>query len=303
MKSFLRRHYEKFVAGLAALGMVGSIVWSMRAERYVDELHAPVAVSVTAHPSIPNPAWPKPDSGEVPAWSRPPAQSGGAGWVYELFTPPTITYRPATRSLAAASPSGNGDESEKAFGLHLREIKREPFRLQLGAYCGEEGHYLVALVDSQSRQIHFARVGDRLPELGVTLRSFAVRKLPAGNAEDGPMVEVAGVAVLQDERTGGEVVLDTRGPRATDTALAVVEYEGKSLALREGESFVENNVAYRIERIDRSLGRVVVAKTAPGAAHPETSALRLEHDKDAAVAWKPPEIAEPGDTSAAGGQP
>ena len=168
-------------------------------------------------------------------------------------------------------------EGDVAFGVQLVGVKHGLFRLQLVGYFGSPGNYLLAFESPGSPETMLARVGKRFAELGLTLKSFEVKKVPVEHAEPWPVYDVAGIATLIDERTGAEVILDTRGRKLTDASLAVLQSPGKGSKpreLREGDSYADAGASYRVERIQLDPAEVVVSRTVPGLPVPETRALR-----------------------------
>lgn len=90
------------------------------------------------------------------------------------------------------------------------EAKPEPGPLQLAGYFGGPKGYLVAFNHPGKGAVLLARPGQRLGSLGLTLRSFEVRKVPLDRGESWPACEVAGFAVMREEENGRELVLDSR---------------------------------------------------------------------------------------------
>ncbi|MDI1249920.1 MAG: hypothetical protein PSV13_13735 [Lacunisphaera sp.] len=162
------------------------------------------------------------------------------------------------------------------FGLELLAVQQEQFRLQLAGYFGAPGDYLVAFTSPARPETLFARAGRRFADLGLTLKSFDVKKIVVEPGEARPVFDVAALAVLTDDRTGGEVVLDSRVRKYSDTPLAVLQMVsgGPRREVREGDTFADETSTYRIERIQLDPPEVVVARTTPGLPQPETRILR-----------------------------
>jgi hypothetical protein len=208
-------------------------------------------------------------------WHKPVAQSSGNDWLYEVFTPPVIYYHAAAKSFAVTPPLPSADQGT-AFGLELLEAKFEFYRLQFAGYFGEPGNYLAAFVAPGQSETWLARRGRRFEQLGLTLQSIEVKKIEVTQDDARPVYDVAAFAVLRDEQTGGEVVLDSRAPKLTDTPLAVLRLADGSppRAWHEGDSFTDDTATYRIERIQVDPPEVVVARRASGMSQPETRILR-----------------------------
>lgn len=274
MISQLKAHYEKILTGLAVLSLTASSVWLGRQQGELRRLRAlPVAAQLSGlayEPVI----LPLPETSIV-VWPKAPAQAQGQGWLYEVFTPPVIYYNALARSFTVTAPMYQGDLAVP-FGLELLAVQQEQFRLQLAGYCGAPGDYLAAFTSTDLPETLLARAGRRFEELGLTLKSFDVRKIVMEPDEARPVYDVAALAVLTDDRTGGEVVLDSRVRKYTDTPLAVLQplTGGPRRQVHEGDTFADENSTYRIERIQLEPPEVVVARTTPGLPQPETRILR-----------------------------
>lgn len=272
----LLNHYEKLLLAAALGAVAAGCVWHWRMQsglrRVRSEPEQPALAGSAPAPTELPPAF------EAHAWARPPAQSQGGGWLYEVFTPPVIYYNTAARSFAVTAPHYAAEATETVFGLELLAVKREPYRLQLAGYFGGSGDYLAAFVSAEVPQTLLARTGRRFEELGLTLRSFAVRKVAVEtDGAAGPVHDIAALAVLFDEQANAEVVLDSRAPSLTDTPLAVFQRpdgKGRPREFHEGDTFSEADATYRIERIQLDPPEVVVARTVPGVPVPESRVLR-----------------------------
>lgn len=226
-------------------------------------------------------AWSTPSSPPPVAapvtWRKPSPQSSGPGWVYEVFTPPAVYYNRVARSFSVTPPGTRG-EGAAAFGLELLTVRRELFRLQLAGYFGGPDNWLVAFTAPGSPETLLARPGRRFEALGLTLQSFAERKVEVARVAGRPVHEVAAFAVLRDERSGAEVVLDSRAPTFTAASVAVVRAapgEARDgLEVREGDTLTHAGATYRIERIQLDPPEVVVSRLEAGLPVPETVILR-----------------------------
>jgi hypothetical protein len=302
MISLLKHHCEKLLlaAMLGAVAAGGAWAWRQQ----------PRLAVVRGEPELPGlaGALPAPSVfGQLPektVWAKPPAQSQGGGWLYEVFTPPVIYYHAAARTFAVTPPHyAPAGTAETVFGLELLAVKRAPYRLQLAGYFGAPGDYLAAFVSSEVPQTLLARAGRRFEELGLTLKSFDVRKVAVETDSPGPVYDIAALAVLFDEEAGTEVLLDSRSTKLTDTPLAVFQApdgKGRPRELQEGDTFSEADATYRIERIQLDPPEVVVARTAPGVPVPETRILRPADTGTAPLAGKAPR-GRPSDTRAVRG--
>ncbi len=275
MSQLLKTNYDKLLVAFAAALLAASAGWMWSRQPDVLRLHQqPAAAELTGavHPLT---AWTSPLAPPA-AWPKPAPQSHGSGWLYEVFTPPVIYYHPQARSFAVTPPMHQA-EGGTPFGLELLDVKPEPYRLQLVGYFGGPDDYLAAFVSGEQPETLLARSGRRFAQLGLTLRSFDVKKVVVAHTDAWPIYDVAAFAVLFDEKTGAEVVLDSRVRKLTDTPLAVLRLSaagGPPRNLHEGDTFADDTSTYRIERIQLDPPEVVVAKQTPGLPLPETRILR-----------------------------
>lgn len=274
MMHTLKAGHEKYLLGLAVTLLAVACLWWWRQQGEIHRLQAlPVTVSLTG--ASHEPANLKPTGTKPAPWPKAPVQSRGPGWLYEVFTPPVIYYNPLARSFTVTPPK-LPTESGAPVGLALLDVRPELFRLQLAGYFGGPGGYLAAFTSPQSPETLRARAGRRFESLGLTLRSFVVTKIPVEHNDPWPVYEVAAQAVLADERTGGEVVLDSRARKYTGARLALLQTPagGRPREVREGDTFSDDNSIYHVERIQLDPPEVVVARTVPGVPQPEINILR-----------------------------
>lgn len=262
-------------AVLASAGLVAGSVWWWQARRGEREA-ARMRMSGEAERGVVHVATAWPVAGAKRAeWTRPAPQSSGPAWLYEVFTPPVIFFNAAARSFSVTAPDQRVDGLP--FDLELLAVRRDAFRLQLAGYYGAPGDYVAAFTSPVVPETLLARQGRRFEQLGLTLRRFDVKKVQVGESEAGPLYEVAAQAVLHDERTNAEVVLDSRVRKLSETPLAVLRLFGADDAgreLREGDIWQQGAATYRIERIQLDPPEVVIVKQSPGSPLPETRVLQ-----------------------------
>ena len=288
MSALIKSGYDKLLAAgaflllAASLGWVGahqSVIAALRSQAVAAELTGVAYTPSASRRLETNPA----------VWARPEAQSHGSGWLYEVFTPPVIYYNTLARSFAVTPPLNPADGGAP-FGLELLDVKLEPYRLQLVGYFGEPGDYLAAFVSANQAETLLARSGRRFEQLGLSLRSFDVKKVEVPHDDARPVYDVAALAVLFDEQSGTEVVLDSRTRKLTDTPLAVLRWGtggSSTRTLREGDTFTDGTGSYRIERIQLDPPEVVVARQTPGLPLPESRVLRPVGKDGGQIAGQP----------------
>lgn len=273
MTYVFKANYDKILLGLAAAAAAVSCTWLWQQQGGIRRLRAQPVAAQPAGPPYELADLKLPET-KAAVWPKAPAQSLGQGWLYEVFTPPVIYYNMLARSFTVTPPVDQGGTG-RPFGLELLAVKQEQYRLQLVGYFGTPGDYLAAFVSPQLPETLLAREGRRFENLGLTLKSFDVRKVLVEHDDARPVYDVAALAVLTDDRTGAEVVLDSRERRFTGTPLAVLQTVdgGRAREVREGDTFSDENSTYRIERIQLEPPEVVVARTTLGLPQPETKIL------------------------------
>ncbi len=285
MSSLVKAHYDKLLLAFAGAVLAASAVWRWTHQEDLAQLRRqPVAIALGGAAYAPA-ASVLPESKSA-AWPKPAPQSHGEGWLYEVFTPPVIYYNALAKSFAVTPPLNFTDGGGVPFGLELIDVKLEPYRLQLAGYFGEPGDYLAAFISPGQPETLLARSGRRFEQLGLTLKSFEVKKIVVAHTDAWPVYDVAALAVVLDEKSGEEVILDSRARKLTDTPLALLRLSADGAAARtlhEGDSFADETSTYRIERIQLDPPEVVVAKHTPGMPLPETRILRPA-GKDAGLA-------------------
>jgi hypothetical protein len=287
MSHFIQTNYEKLLGALAAAVLAASCGWVWSLQPAITGLRQQAVTAELSGADYALSGLRLPATKPV-VWSKPAAQSHGSGWLYEVFTPPVIYYNALARSFTVTPPM-NLAEGGTAFGLELLDVRLEPYRLQLVGYFGEPGDFLAAFVSPGLPETLLARSGRRFEQLGLTLRSLEVKKVVVAHSDDWPVYDVAALAVLVDEKSGEEVVLDSRSKKLTDTPLAVLRLSaagGASRSLHEGDTFSDDTATYRIERIQLDPPEVVVAKQTPGLPLPETRILRPA-GREGGLAGKP----------------
>lgn len=276
MTHLIKRVYERIVFTVALVVTGASVGWFWRQQAGIRSLYREPIRPVLSGPAYAATPWPLPQA-PLALWSKPPAQSRGSDWLFEVFTPPVIIYNRVAQSFEVASPHPPAKPVAAEPGLQLLSVKLEPYRLQLVGYFGKPGDYQAAFATPHSSETILAHPGHRFEPLGLILKSFDVRKVAIESGAPGPVYEVAALAVLQDEISGTEVVLDSRTRKLTDTPLAIFNVAGETdgaRELHEGDIFSCDEAVYRVERIQLDPVEVVVARTSTSMPVPEMRALR-----------------------------
>jgi len=272
MTALLKSHFEKFLLGLAGGLALLSIAWSWwRSES--GRLPAPVVVSSGEEyrPAV------VPVARTTATWNPPISQSRGAGWVFELFAPPTIHCDPGTGKFAAGIPDAAGSDAQDT-GIQVLAIRPAPFRVQLQGCFGPQGDQVAVLAAVDTREIWCARPGERWAALGVVLEKMDLELDRLNRAENGPATVSSAKVTLRDERTGGKVTLSAGVPLLTDENLAIVRLlrNPRPRSLREGDTWADGEVTYRVARVSLDPAVAEVVRIDSGDAVGDTLSLQPE---------------------------
>lgn len=276
MNTQLKRNFDKLLLAFALSLLGASAGWVWLQQPALSSLrHQPVAAHLTGQEHAAA-TWRGPDQAPV-VWPKPGVQSHGAGWLYEVFTPPVIYYNAVAKTFMVTPPQYFGEGNAPLFGVELLAVRLEAYRLQLVGYFGAPGDYLAAFVTPGDAATLLAREGRTFADLGLTLKNFSVRKVLVEHDDPWPVYDIAAQAVLFDEKSGTEVVLDNRMRKLTDTPLAVLRLANGTAGARElheGDTLRDDSGVYRVERIQLDPPEVVVAREIPGLPLPERKILR-----------------------------
>ncbi len=187
----------------------------------------------------------------IQKWLPPVAQARGAGWIYEAFTPPEVTYDARKRELTAI-PSCRELEARRP-EFELVAVRREPFRLQLLGYLGGEGSYRGVFENLRSGEVTLAGPGQVVPELGLVIADFHVTRRSVMLADGTSSDQWVADAIVRDSFTGQSTAL-AAGERSFADALSAVvagneDDDQPTFELREGEEFRNSDLTYRVEHV------------------------------------------------------
>jgi hypothetical protein len=247
---------DRIALGIALLVAVGSVTWFgsralLKADRGLVAFAGPTAAKP---PALTQEAAPQ---ATVRLWERPPSQSAGANWVYEVFTPPEIEHDErrgtfSARTSAGSSSTAVAHEADVIdFGLKLLAVARAPFRLQLVGHVGGPDRCQGIFEDQLTGRTLLACAGQQTGELDYVVESMAVERLPLSSEHAGTVRPVA-KAVIRDARSGERVELSDQWPTLTDAAVATVSLAGEDGAprvVRAGDEVVSEDAVFRIGKI------------------------------------------------------
>lgn len=255
-----RKHYDKFLllAGLlvvvaSALAFSGKGTEVTAPPMRAGASYTPQAVSVPA--------------AEVATWPAPPAQSAGALWVYEVFTPPKVYFNPTSGEFTVVPPSQLQAPREVPFGLELVDVFQEPYRIQLVGFLGERGSYRMNLENAETGEVLLARPTDRRPELDLEVLSFEVREVAVPNPGGTPIKDTVAYATIRDLRIGEVVTLNSKERRFLATPRArfrTVTTPPSAVLLREGEAEQVGDSLYTLKSLTINPPAAVVERDPDG---------------------------------------
>lgn len=213
-------------------------------------------------------------------WNKPPAQGRGAGWVYEVFTPPEIFFDAASRRFRVATQNLAELRSPVASdsGLELLEIIATEFPLQLVGYVGEEQDYRGIFVNIDTTETFLAGAGRAVPELGLIIMKFTVSPKSVALVDSMTVTELVAEAIVRHVTTGEEIVLTDRerGRSGAGRArLRILADEAVVWEAEEGEICQIAGEVYRIEKIRLAPPSVSLSKETVGVSNPVRHTLTL----------------------------
>jgi hypothetical protein len=171
----------------------------------------PGEAAIAAMAGSGRPAESSDDAARIVRWPEPMPQPGGDAWLYDVFTPPEIFYRPATGEFTVTPLSASVQQRVENPGEKETEAPlRVPFRLQLVGYMGNEGNYVGTFENVLTTEHFLARGGYRVPSLGLTIVDFQVRLMDADQPDAAGVRVPVATAVVRDEQAGRDVILTDR---------------------------------------------------------------------------------------------
>ena len=257
---------DKIFFGAALFLLLASAGWMALQSTKLSKLRAASEVNRTASAYVP--AGIDAPSVSTKTWPSPPAQSSGAEWVYDVFTPPEIYYNEATKKFSVTPPKPPEPlkpDTQAVFGVELVQIKPDAFRLQLVGYIGSEGDYRGTFENALSGETVIGRAGKTFPDLGLTIKSFEVKRNRIESKESMPIYETEATAVVVDTKTGDEVTLSNKRRRIKGEPFAVFKIDGSDepVQRRAGETFQVGTATYTVVNVTLEPPSVEVRKESP----------------------------------------
>jgi len=168
-------------------------------------------------------------------WRKPEALPRGPTWVFDLFTPPQITFSGGT--LSAELPEYI--EDPLAFELDLVSFQKMPFRIQFEGYVLEKTQpkasckdYILMLNDLRQNRTFRCTTGHAIPSARISVADFRLVRI---RSEEG--VEVSEpIVTIYDQETEQYVDLG-RERKFYDNAYQIV-----FRSLKSGDSHIFRNI-------------------------------------------------------------
>lgn len=266
---------DKILFGIAVVLLLASAGWALLQTAKLSELRN--SANVGAGSSAYNPAGIDAPRVSTKVWPQPIAQTRGAEWIYDVFTPPEIYYDSTTKQFSVTPPVTPPDKpkEEIPFGVELVAIKQDTFRLQLVGYIGGEGDYRGTFENAVSGETVIGRAGKEFTDLGLRVKSFEVKRNVIKSAESMDTIDIEAIAVVVDTKTSEEITLTNKRRLIKGTPIAVLKetVSGNILEHKAEGTFVIGDASYTVVSATAEPASVVVTKTAPSLPAPETKTL------------------------------
>ncbi len=224
------------------------------------------------------------------SWTAPPPQGRGRGWLYELFTPPSLYYDQRTGILTAGAASETVPAADGPFELNLLEVQRGRFRWQLVGYAAGADGLRGIFSDTDTGETTLGRAGDHLGGPALTVKSLKLSRSPPSANGTSTSGTVA-TAVVAEAASGDDIALTSDGPCLAGTLRGLFgsrQTPGFRREMKEGDSVALNGADYCVERLDLQPPRAVVARVAPGDGEPLILELTPSPQSPAGSAVGPP---------------
>lgn len=219
---------------------------------------------------------------ESDQWADVAAQPAGAGWIFDVFTPPSIYYNELTKEFTVTAlretvPTVSPLQVAK-FGVQLVKVEQPLFRLQLVGYVGEGPSARGNFQNQRTGEVIFATSGKKLPDLNLEIVNFTAerRRIPVKNGTE--LIVTEATALVRDTVTKVETKLDAkvRTPFGPLSVTFKNELTGAEIAAKTGDTFTVGADTFTVGELQLTPPTAVVTKKAAGqAAAPETKTLEV----------------------------
>ncbi|MDP4610333.1 MAG: hypothetical protein NWT02_04025 [Opitutales bacterium] len=277
----MNKVYDKLVLALAVLALLAGVGLYVVKSGAVPPGKPTISVETTgdAYSVVPVPT----STDVTAAWPMPVEQSRGAGWTYDVFTPPKVFIGENGELTPIGWVVG---PPKPPFGVYLADFTtNKPYRIQIEGYVEEDRDdptkVLILLFDEELDQRIRTRIGREVAKSEFKVIDFNVERIRDGA---GNIQKVATVKI-QDLRTNEEITLK-HGERllveAIDITIASKEDSSVRILLnKEGQTFETPQGQYTLEQINLEELTVTVKKQGDEERDAETKVLSVLTSKPA----------------------
>lgn len=286
---------DKILLGAASALVVGAGVWMVLQPSKFHHKSLSTASTTVAYQPIGVDA-PKVTTS---TWPPAPEQSTGKNWIFDVFTPPEIYYYPDTKKFEIKRVVLKEDPIPKPpepFGVKLKEVKPDVFRLQLVGYVGKsDSEYRGNFENTLSGKTIIGGAGKEFPDLGLKVKTFDVKRKVTTIPGRTPIIDIEAIAVVVDVKTGDEITLTNKRRYVQGEPFAIFTPEGSEEPIRKkaGETFSIGDLNYTIESIVVEPPSAVVRKEGPKLEKPVTETLTPFVPSEQAPQASPPPASAP----------
>ena len=268
---------EKIIFGAALLVLLSSAAWLVLQQSKLAALRK-ASASAGAEAAY-APAGIDAPKVSTSTWPTPSAQTRGADWIYDVFTPPEIYYNATTKEFSVTPPIAPDAVKvpEVPFGVDLVQVKPDVFRLQLVGYVGNVGAYMGTFENTVTGDTFLAKGGKKIASLGLTIRDFEVKRIRVPAPDSMPIYETVATAVVVDDKSGDEVTLNNKERRTKGTPIAVLKAAdgGQTFEQKAGTSFTVDTVHYTVNTVTLEPASAELTKESPDLKEPVTKPLTI----------------------------
>ena len=207
----MNKFYDKILFAVALLLLAGSLAFY-----FMGSSGGPESKDLSGQPTgaafKPVPV-PQPSDGGSTGWPEVQPVDGNENRVYQVFTPPKIYWDPVAGELTWEPPiDPDRIPPPPPFGLALKSVEREQFRIQFEAYFeandGDFNHAIVQFYNHENNETVRGSVGDKFPEEDFEILSFKVERKVV-ETEGSTEIFRYPTVVIKDSRSGEDITLTT----------------------------------------------------------------------------------------------
>jgi len=244
---------------LGVFSLVGSITWAFFYEASLDGIDELKRFEDVPDSIVEEELMIEASLEEEPThWEIPKSQSGGADWIFEVFTPPLIYYHPTEARFTVTPPTA----ARWTLGqlIDVLSIEHPLYRLQYRGYSRGNSGDLIEIEDIEAGIWYRGRIGDDFEESGFSINGFVVERVLvfSEEVEETPYVDYSVELSIWDKRIGGSILLRNEPHYVAEYAAQLKWGEGIIQTVTVGSVVEVEAVAFEI--IEISEKEVVLGK-------------------------------------------